>query len=102
MEDCPGSGDWNPVLELRHRKGGSVTKGTLINLAICDEHKAGSTLATFLSAEAFTKIIKYMRECGKVAPIQRNTTLSWSRVDQPELRSVDTMPDPSKHEELAF
>jgi hypothetical protein len=85
---CKGSGCWTPILELRSRKNGNITCLTFKTLAYCNEHKKTSVLADFLSDEGFVKIVKHMRENGKVAPVQRCTTLTWKMLSETELAQL--------------
>ena len=90
-ENCEKDGHWRPVFELRPSKKGPITPSVLTQLVLCDDHKASSTLADFLSSEGFTKIVKFMRENGKVAPVQRNTTLTWEKLSKAKLETVTPM-----------
>jgi hypothetical protein len=103
-EGCSKEGSWHPILEMRSRKNGPVTPVTFHQLVFCNEHKATQGLANFMSAECFVKIAKFMRENGKENPIQRNTTLSWSKADVTESDLLPTMamPSPDTDEDLAF
>lgn len=103
-ENCSGDGAWRPVLEMRSRKDGPITHVKFSQLIFCEEHKASSTLATFLSAEGFIKIAKFMRENGKKAPIQRNTSLGWERLSPELLDTISplTITEPNPDDDLAF
>ena len=103
-ENCSKTGRWHPVLELRSRKNGPITEATYTQIVQCDDHKEAANLASFLSAEAFVKIAKHMREHGKTNPIQRNTTLTWSLISpkKTDLITVDLISDPTANEDLAF
>ena len=96
FNNCKGSGRWAPILELRSRKNGAVTCLTFKKLAYCDEHKTTSSLTDFLSDEGFTKIVKHMRENGKVAPVQRNTTLAWKALSENEQQQLSPIVDAAK------
>ena len=76
------------MLELRSAKKGPVTLLRFSQLVFCDEHKASSSLESFLSDEGFVKISKYMRENGKIAPVQRCTTLTWKMLSEAELTQL--------------
>jgi len=102
MENCPNTPRWHPVLELRHSKRGPVTRATYLQIRLCDDHKQSSNLGNFLSDEEFTKIAKYMRECGKGAPLQRNTTLDWTPVEVGEKLPTEILLDPIANGDLAF
>ena len=73
-------------------------------LVFCDEHKASKTLETLLSDEAFVKIVKNMRENGKKAPVQRNTTLTWERLSPQLLETLTPLivANPNTDDDLAF
>ena len=76
-EPCTGSGAWRPVLELRSRQNGEITRLRFTKIAICDGHKQSNEIANYLSIEAFDKLAKIMKEAGKKAPVRRLTTLNW-------------------------
>jgi hypothetical protein len=103
-ENCSGDGIWRPVLEMRSRKDGPITHVKFSQLVFCGEHKSTSTLATFLSSEGFVKIAKFMRENGKKAPIQRNTTLSWEQLSPELLETLSplTIAEINPDDDLAF
>jgi hypothetical protein len=103
-DGCSKEGKWHPVLEMRSRKDGPAIRVTFSQLVFCDEHKALQGLASFLSAEGFVKIAKFLRENGKENPIQRNTTLAWTVADQKEsdLLTTIAMPDLDTDDDLAF
>jgi len=103
-ENCSNEASWQPVLEMRSAKKGPVTTVKLTQLVYCDTHKAASTLASFLSDEGFVKIAKFMRENGKKAPAQRNTTLTWSKLSPELLETMSpmTIAQPDPDDDLAF
>jgi hypothetical protein len=92
------------MLQLRSAKKGPVTLLRFSQLVFCDEHKATSTLESFLSDEGFVKISKYMRENGKKAPAQRNTTLAWEKLSPELLETLTplTISNPNTDDDLAF
>lgn len=96
FNNCNGSGSWTPILELRSRKNGAVTCLTFKKLAYCNEHKTTSSLADFLSDEGFTKIVKHMRENGKIAPVQRCTTLTWKNLTEAEQTQLSPIVEAAK------
>ena len=104
MDDCSSVGAWHPVLELRSRKNGPITRATMMQLLFCDEHKAAKGLTDFLSNEGFVKIAKFLRENGKENPIQRNTTLTWSHAAPEEIAEtvVQVLIEPSPDDDLPF
>lgn len=79
------------MLELRSRKNGKVTALRFLKLSHCDFHRNSYKLADILSDEAFVKIVKYMRENGKEAPIQQHTTLSWELLTDKEQEMLTTV-----------
>ena len=103
-ENCTHEARWRPVLEMRSAKKGPITTVKLSQLVYCEDHKATSTLATFLSNEGFTKIAKFMRENGKKAPAQRNTTLTWEELSPELLETLTplTLAEPDPDDDLAF
>lgn len=97
-------GVWRPILELRARKDGPITRAALTQLVYCDVHRQSTTLAMLLSAEGFVKLSKSMRENGKGKIAQRVTTLTWERL-APELVetiSPQIIAQPNPDDDLAF
>jgi hypothetical protein len=73
-------------------------------LVFCGDHKASSTLATYLSSEGFVKLAKFLRENGKPNPIQRNTTLAWEELAPELLETMSplTIAEANPDDDLAF
>jgi hypothetical protein len=64
---CESAGDaiWTPRLLLRKQASDAPLGATLVNWPVCDWHKDGADLEDYLCDEGWTKIHKYLRECGK-------------------------------------
>jgi hypothetical protein len=92
-DKCPGRAVWRPLLETRPSVKSPVTPAKFTNLIFCEAHKDGARLADFISNSTWDKIVRYMREAGKPAPMRSLTTLRFEVVGSPE--STDA-------EELAF
>lgn len=92
---CARAPSWRPALVLRSRKDGNPTKLTFTRLAYCDEDKEKATLLTFLSDEGFSKIARHLRERGKEVPVQKLTTLAWTRLDGSTLSALSSDQDQS-------
>jgi hypothetical protein len=90
LAPCATPGIWQPVLNLRARADGPVTLLRFTSIRVCDDHKATSTVDSFLSDEGFHKLAHHMRDAGKTVPRQRLTTLSW------ELNPIEDAPSDSK------
>jgi hypothetical protein len=54
-------------------------------IKICEMHRSGSTLESFLSPEAWTKIEKFLRENGKGNFLRRNVKLEWKKNNEAAL-----------------
>ena len=79
LASCPNPGTWQPILNLRSRSDGPTTRLRFTAIRTCDEHKAASTVDSFLSDEGFHKLAHHMRDAGKPVPRQRLTPLSWEK-----------------------
>jgi hypothetical protein len=90
---CARTPQWRPSLDLRSRKDGSPTRLTFVKLAYCDEDKEKAKLETFLSDEGFSKIARHLRERGKEVPVQKLTTLAWTRLDATSLAALSSDQD---------
>ena len=91
---CQSPNRWRPVLELRSRKSCPVTRARFSTLTYCDGHKKVSALSDLLSSEGFDRIVKFLRENGKPAPVRRHTTLTWELLTEEELSTLAETPRP--------
>lgn len=104
QDDCQEAPLWRPILELRRSRKDPPARVSFSQLGYCDEHKATSNLATFLSDEGFTKITKFLREAGRESPDRSLTTLGWSPISPAEAAALeaDQHHTLSPEEKLAF
>ena len=78
-EPCSNPPAWRPVLKLRSRQEGPITQLCFAEIAVCDVHQKETTVASFLSAEGFDKLVRILREAGKSAPVRRFISLDWQK-----------------------
>lgn len=64
---------------MRPQEGRKPVTGNIPEVKICEMHKSESTLESFLSPEAWTKIEKFLRENGKGNFLRRSVRLDWRR-----------------------
>ena len=81
-DPCKNVGGWQPVLELRSRRDGPVTKLWFSTLIFCEDHRRSSALDSFLSPEGFDKICRHMKEAGKKPPVRKLITLIWEPIEE--------------------
>lgn len=91
-DKCPGRGVWLPLIETRSSAKSPVTKMKFSKLIFCEAHKDGARLSDFLSASTWDKIVRYMREAGKLAPSRSLARLSFEVVDSPESNGTEELP----------
>lgn len=80
------------MLAMRASVKSPEVKGTFRDLQFCELHKDDNRLMDFLSTSSWNKIVRYMREAGKVAPKRHLTTLTYEMVDSPESTDTETLP----------
>lgn len=103
-QQCQNIPEYQPVLETRSRAGGKTTRVYYLELAYCGQHQASYKLENILSDEAFTKLVKFVREKGFPPPERPLTTLGWKKLDEDDLADLE---DGQQHtdtgeDELAF
>jgi hypothetical protein len=79
LDPCTNPGIWQPILNLKSRSNGAVTPMRFKKIRVCDEHKAVSTVDSFLSDEGYDKLVRNLRDAGKPIPLRKLTTLDWHR-----------------------
>ena len=79
LDPCTNPGIWQPILNLKARSNGKITTLRFKTIRACDEHKAVSTVDSFLSSEGYDKLARHLRDAGKSVPQHRLTSLSWER-----------------------
>lgn len=84
-DGCPGQGTWTPVMVMRPQEGRKPVTGSIPGIKICEMHKTESTLETFLSAEGWAKIEKFLRENGKGNFLRRSVRLEWKKNEEAAL-----------------
>jgi uncharacterized Fe-S center protein len=62
------------------------------DLSLCERHMGEAHLTDFISPSSWDKIVRYMREAGKIAPKRHLTTLRWEMVDSPESTETESLP----------
>jgi hypothetical protein len=80
-EPCPNRPAWQPILKLRSKQEGPVTQLCFAEIAVCDAHRQDTTVASFLSAEGFDKLVRILKEAGKSAPVRRFIDLAWQKTE---------------------
>ena len=105
-DKCSNEANWRPMLEFRSRKNSETTNVRFSQLLYCNQHRQSLTIVNFLSDEGFTKMVKFLKENGKPAPVQRYTTLNWEELSPNELpicttTIIEGLP-PGTDDELPF
>ena len=76
---CSGQGAWIPAFLMKPQGARKPVSASMPEVTVCEEHKTGSTLDSFLSPEAWTKIEKFLRDNGKGSFLRKNVRLEWRR-----------------------
>lgn len=91
-QGCPGRAVWRPMLAMKASVKSPEVTATFRDLMLCELHKDEARLMDFLSTSTWDKIVRHMREAGKVAPKRHLTTLTYEMVDSPESTDTETLP----------
>lgn len=104
LDPCTNPGIWQPILNLKARSNGKITTLRFKTIRACDEHKAVSTVDSFLSSEGYDKLARHLRDAGKSVPQHRLTTLSWEKnpIEDPCTPPKENPPVISADEKLPF
>ena len=88
------------MLELRSFKTSPPYRLRFCRLGYCTEHQAAATVDTFLSAEGFTKISKFLRENGKAEPDKHFTSLAWDPLPPDEAAELAPCQDKTRSNDV--
>lgn len=91
-QGCPGRAVWRPMLAMRASVKSSEVEAKFRDLMLCELHKDEARLMDFLSPSSWDRIVRFMKEKGKVAPKRNLTTLRYEMVDSPESTDTETLP----------
>ena len=89
---CPGTGVWQPLLEMRVSVKSDPLPATFVDIVLCERHKDEAKLSDFIGTSSWDKIVRYMREAGKPAPKRNLTTLRFIVVSSPESTDAVELP----------
>lgn len=93
QDQCDKRARWIPVLLLRRRPSDTPARVKFRRLGYCDDHRASSTVETFLSDEAHARLAKHLRESGHPEPVRKHASLAWEKVTQADLGRLQRRQD---------